>query len=94
VLLSQFAKHGSFPTVPSASSSPSSEKSGDGGGGGVANVAANGAAAVSTTVPAGQNATLSIVFAWYFPGRNYAAAGVKGYGEMLGTVLSVSGGYG
>jgi uncharacterized protein (DUF608 family) len=54
----------------------------------VANVAANGAAAVSTTVPAGENATLSIVFAWYFPDRNYAAAGVKGYGEMLGNAYA------
>ena len=36
-------------------------------------VAASGAAAVSASVAAGETATLSIVFAWYFPDRDYKA---------------------
>jgi hypothetical protein len=36
-------------------------------------VAASGAASASATVPAGETVTLSIVFAWYFPDRDYKA---------------------
>ena len=48
-------------------------------------VAAHGAAAVSTTIGAGETQTLSIVFSWYFPDRDYKASNDKSeQGLILG----------
>ena len=71
-LLSQFSATGKFSSNPSLLD-----------GGGV--LAAHGAAAASTSVGAGQTATLSVVFAWHFPDRNYKSNRDHSlHGQILG----------
>ena len=41
--------------------------------------AVHGAAAITTTLPPGQNATLSVVFAWYFPHRDHVGQDVGNF---------------
>ena len=45
--------------------------------------AAIGAAATTVTVPAGGSATLSLVFAWYFPHRDYAGEDIGNFYSTL-----------
>eukprot|EP01051_Picozoa_sp_SAG22_P001825 SAG22_NODE_75_length_22256_cov_45.062960_12_plen_700_part_00 len=66
-LLSQFSGSGKFTSAPGAA--------------GV--LAAHGAAAASTSVGPGETKTISIVFAWYFPDRNYKYGGDKAAGDGL-----------
>lgn len=55
--------------------------------------AAIGAAATSVTVPAGGNATLSIVFAWYFPHRDHSGEDIGNfYSTLWDTASEVSDG--
>ena len=51
--------------------------------GGGTRVGAIGAAAVSAVVPAGGNATLSVVFSWFFPDRDHSGANIGNFYRNL-----------
>jgi hypothetical protein len=70
-LFESFSKTGSFPPMTNALSGLEAGGLKAGGAAFAPTVAAHGAAAVSTSVRAGETVTLSIVFAWHFPHRDY-----------------------
>jgi hypothetical protein len=66
-----------FESTGGASPSPGSGSSNGGGGGSSSNgggIGGLGAASVSATVPAGGTRTLTVVFSWHFPHRDYTAS--------------------